>query len=156
MSTHAVAIATVRSFAAQSGAERVVLLLDEGEDARATMIEWRAGEPVELTIGGVTELVEGRAAPETAALDLPEIRPLPASAIEVDAEQGRLSAPLGAVAQLAQAVLGLAAAFGGRSVATAEFVTRDPERPLTIAARPGEPIVASLDDETYAFPEGWP
>jgi hypothetical protein len=35
---HAVALASVRELAARSGAQRVVLLVDEGETADATMI----------------------------------------------------------------------------------------------------------------------
>ena len=52
--------------------------------------------------------------------------------------------------------MALAAAFGGRSVATAEFATREPETPLALAARPGERVVAQIGAETFAFPEGWP
>ena len=60
------------------------------------------------------------------------------------------------LAALAGAVVALAAAFGGRSVATAEFATREPDQPFMLAARPGEPVVAQLGGETFAFPEGWP
>ena len=58
--------------------------------------------------------------------------------------------------QLAGAVVALAAAFGGRSVATAEFATREPDQPFMLAARPGEPVVAQLGGDTFAFPDGWP
>ena len=99
---HAVALASVAELAAQAGAQRVVLLVDEG--ATATMVEWADG----------------------------------------------------ALAALAGAVVALAAAFGGRSVATAEFATREPDQPFMLAARPGEPVVAQIGGETFAFPEGWP
>jgi glycyl-tRNA synthetase beta chain len=59
---------------------------------------------------------------------------------------------LGAVAALARAVLGLAQAFGGRSVATADFATREPELPLTIAAREGEPLVVAAGDRRFELP----
>jgi hypothetical protein len=50
-------------------------------------------------------------------------------------------------------VLGLAAAFGGRSVATADFATRDPELPITIAAREGEPLVLAAGDRRFVLPD---
>ena len=81
---------------------------------------------------------------------------MPAAALAVDQETGELAAPLGAIAALAGGLVALAGAFGGRSVATAEFATREPEQPFMLAARPGEPIVAQIGGETFAFPEGWP
>ena len=56
------------------------------------------------------------------------------------------------IANLAQAVLGLATAFGGRSVATADFATRDPRLPITIAAREGEPLVLAAGDRRFVLP----
>ncbi len=50
--------------------------------------------------------------------------------------------------------LGVAAAFGGRSVATADFATRDPEMPITIAAREGEPLVLAAGDRRFVLPDG--
>ena len=43
-------------------------------------------------------------------------------------------------------------AFGGRSVATATFATRDPALPLTVAAREGEPIVLDIGGRQFALP----
>jgi hypothetical protein len=57
------------------------------------------------------------------------------------------------VAHLADAVLALARAFGGRTVASADFATRDPAVPLTIAAREGEPVLLSLAGRHFALPE---
>ena len=60
---HAVALASVHELAARSGAQRVVLLVDEGEDSDATMIEY-AGNELELTEAGVTRAgVAGRYRP---------------------------------------------------------------------------------------------
>ena len=56
---HAVALASVHELAARSGAQRVVLLVDEGEDSDATMIEY-AGNELELTEAGVTQPVSPR------------------------------------------------------------------------------------------------
>jgi hypothetical protein len=153
---HAVALASVREVAARTGAARVVLLLDEGERVEPTMVEWAEGGTFELTEAGMTEPVD----PAVLAGVLPavalDVRPIPPTALTADPLTGELAAPLGALAGVAGAVVALAAAFGGRSVATAELATRDPERPLALAARAGEPVVAQLGGETFAFPEGWP
>ena len=84
---------------------------------------------------------------------LPELRPPPPTALTIDPGTGELEAPLGVVANLARAVLGLAIAFGGRSVATADFATRDPELPITIAAREGEPLVLAAGDRRFVLPD---
>jgi hypothetical protein len=87
-----------------------------------------------------------------APLPLPPLRSVPATAISADPETGELSAPLGSVHLLADSVLALARAFGGRSVATATFPTSDPALPLTVAARDGEPVVLDLAGRHYALP----
>jgi hypothetical protein len=150
---HHVAAATVRSFAERSGAERVVVLVDEGDERPATMLEWLAGEAVEVTAAdGTQELVPEGVAP----LPLPDVRRIPPSTVELDADGGEVIAPLGAVTHLATAVLDLARAFGGRTVATADFPTATPDVPLTIAAREGEPLVLGMGDRQFALPDGWP
>jgi hypothetical protein len=80
---------------------------------------------------------------------LPDIRPVPPAAINIDVTTGQLAAPLGTVSHLAESVLALAASFGGLTVATAEFATRDPELPITFAAREGEPVVLEAGDAQY-------
>jgi hypothetical protein len=153
---HAVALASVREVAARSGAQRVVLLVDEGEDVPPTMVEWAEGGTFELTEKGVSEPVDPATLTGVPPAVTPDVRPLPPTALTVDPGTGELAAPIGALAGIAGAVVALAAAFGGRSVATAEFATREPGVPLALAARPGERVVAQLGTETFAFPEGWP
>ena len=153
---HAIALASVREVAARAGAQRVVLLLDEGADTVPTMVEWAEGGTFEVTEGGVTEPVDPAALAGVVPAVSPDLRPVPPTALTVDPDTGELAAPIGVVAGIAEAVVALAAAFGGRSVATAEFATREPEHPLAIAARPGERVVAQMGMETFAFPEGWP
>ena len=153
---HAVALASVREVAARVGAQRVVLLVDEGAETPPTMVEWAEGGRFELTEGGVTEPVDPALLATVVPAVLPDVRPLPPTALTVDPETGELAAPIGALAAIAEAIVALAGAFGGRSVATAEFATREPETPLALAARPGERVVAQLGSETFAFPEGWP
>ena len=130
----------------------MVLLVDPGDGATAAMLDWPPAT-LELTEGGRTWQVPGhrrRADPRP----FPELRPPPATAIAIDPDSGELEAPLGAIANLGRAVLGLASAFGGRSVATAEFATRDPAVPITIAAREGEPLLLAAGDRRFVLPEG--
>jgi hypothetical protein len=143
----AAAVGTVLAFADGSGAERVVLLLDEGEDAPPVMIERIEDGAYAVRRGAATLPVD-----PSAPLPLPPLRPVPATAISADPETGELSAPLGSVHLLADSVLALARAFGGRSVATATFSTSDPALPLTVAARDGEPVVLDLAGRHYALP----
>lgn len=155
LARHAVAVATVRTFARASGAVRVVLLLDRGDAEPPVLFELAAGEPLHVTEGETShEIAAGL--PAGRPLELADVRPPPASAVFLDPVLGELSAPIGAVANLAEAVLSLAGAFGGRSVATADFPTRDPELPMTIAGRPGEPVVIAVGDQQFAMPGGWP
>lgn len=152
LARHAAAVATVRTFGRASGAARVVLVLDLEPPV---LLELAAGEPLTLTEGEVTHEIPA-ALPAGRPLELADVRPPPASAVFLDPLLGELAAPIGAIANLAEAVLSLAGAFGGRSVATADFPTRDPEQLLTIAARPGEPIVLAVGDQQFAMPDGWP
>jgi hypothetical protein len=149
---HGEAVATVRAFAERSGALRVVLLVDVGDGNAATMLDWAAGT-LELTQTDGACTVPGGTAVDAQPRPLPDLRPPPPTALAVDPESGELEAPLGAVANLGRAVLGLARAFGGRSVATADFATRDPALPITIAARDGEPLVLAAGDRRFVLPD---
>jgi hypothetical protein len=151
---HAEAIATVRAFAERSGAERVVLLVDPGDGTTATMLDCGPGGALELIVGEESWEVPAAAQVDAVPRSLPELRPPPPTALAIDPDSGELEAPLGAIANLGRAVLGLAAAFGGRSVATADFATRDPELPITIAAREGEPLLLAAGDRRFVLPEG--
>lgn len=149
---HDVAIATVREFAQRSGAVRVVALLD---DQGGVVLEADPEGNVILSQGEDSYLVPPEATAGVPALALQPMRPVPATAIDVDPERGEVMAPMGALASLALGVLELARVLGGRSVATADFAIRSGE-PLTIAAREGEPLVMALGEQQFAMPEGWP
>jgi hypothetical protein len=154
LARHGEAVATVRAFADRSGAQRVVLLVDPGDGSTATMLDCAPSGAVEVTEGDATHhIAAGTAVPATPK-PLPELRPPPATAIAIDPGTGDLEAPLGAIANLGRAVLALAAAFGGRSVATADFATRDPALPITIAAREGEPLLLAAGDRRFVVPAG--
>jgi hypothetical protein len=148
LARHGEAVATARAFARGSGATRVVLLIDRGATA-ALMVDLDAAGDVEIVDEDAVATIPADALVPAEPHALPALRATPASAIRIDPETAELSAPIGTVAHLAEAVTALAAAFGGRSVATAEFPTRDPELPITIAAREGEPPVLSAGGEEF-------
>ena len=87
-------------------------------------------------------------------LPLPHVHSFPP--LEVDAARAEVTGPVGAVAHLAGAVRELAGSLPGRSVLTVEFETTDPQAPLTIAARAGEPVVLVLGEQQFEMPTGWP
>ena len=149
---NAEAIATVRAFAARAHAERVIVLVDRGEEREPTILECAADGDVELTDAGRTWAIPASTPVPALPRPLPDVRPPPASAVTADPDTGELSAPIGAMANLADAVLALARAFGGRSVATADFATRDPDLPITIAAREGEPLLLAVGDGRFELP----
>jgi hypothetical protein len=151
---HAQAAATVRAFSERSRAERVVLLVDLGEERAPAMLDCAPGGELELTDEGALWRVPADVDAGAEPRPLPDLRPPPATALALDPDTGELEAPLGAVANLAGGVLALARAFGGRSVATADFATRDPDMPLTIAAREGEPVVVAAGHHRFELPEG--
>ena len=136
------AVATAAAFRERSGAVRVVILLDL--EPTPVMIE---STPDSLTVTRDDETTA--TTPTTTPKPLHRLTPVPATAITIDPETGELSAPLGTIDHLAKATLDLATAFGGRTVATAEFATRDPELPITFAAREGERVVLAAGDEQF-------
>ncbi len=153
---HADAIATVRAFAARSEALRVVLIVDRGAEDAPVMLDAVPGGAIELTEEGEVHPVPAELPVLAPPRALPEIRPAPSSALRADPITGELSAPIGAIANLGHAVLGLAQAFGGRSVATAEFATQDPDLPMTIVAREGEPLLLAVGDGRFELPLAGP
>jgi hypothetical protein len=153
LARHAEAVATVRAFAQKAGALRVVLLVDSGDGSAATMLDCNADGGLELAEQDARWSVPAGTLVTAPPRPLPELRPPPPTALAIDPDSGELEAPLGVVANLARGVLGLAAAFGGRSVATADFATRDPGTPITIAAREGEPLVLAAGDRRFVLPD---
>jgi hypothetical protein len=147
LARHSGEIATIRAFQQASNATRVVLLVHtpEGENA---MLE-STPDGLEVTEGETLVYIPHSAAVPAQPRALPEIRPTPASAIHLDPTTGQLAAPLGTIDHLAEVTLALAKAFGGLTVATAEFQTHDPGLPITFAAREGEPVVLQAGDDQF-------
>lgn len=142
---HGRALATIRAYAEASGAERVAVLLDAGGEA--VVVECEPGGALDVIVGEERVIAETQAV----AIDLEVRRAPPATAIELDLVQGEILAPVGVVAALADGILALAVALGGRTVASADFPTRDPELALTVAAREGEGVVFAAGDEQFDF-----
>jgi hypothetical protein len=147
LARHSEEIATIRAFQQASHATRVILLIHtpEGENA---MLE-STTDGLEITEGDTIAFIPSSAAVPAPSRPLPEIRPTPASAIRLDASTGELAAPLGTIDHLAGVTLALAQAFGGLTVATAEFQTQDPDLPITFAAREGERVVLQAGDDQF-------
>jgi hypothetical protein len=149
LARHGPAIATVRAFVEASGALRVAVLLDDG-GGEGMVLECEPGRSLEVTsAAGELFVLPLEATEAVAPLPVPIPLAAPPTAIDVDLEAGRVLAPVGVVPALAEGVLALARALGGRTVATAEFATRDSARPLTIAGRKGEGIVLAIGDEQF-------
>lgn len=140
-------LATVLDFAARAGAERVAVLLDQEPPL---LVERLEDATLQVTDGVRTRVAEPPHG--IAGLALPFLRAVPASALTADPDTGELAAPIGSVQLLADSVLALACALGGRSVATATFATRDPDTPLTVAARDGEPVVLDIAGRHFTLP----
>ena len=152
LARHAEAIATVRAFGERSDAGRVVLLIDRGDDDPPTMIDREADGSIELTDAAEPVTIPAHALVPAEPRGLPELRPAPPASIRADPETGELAAPIGAIANLGYGVLGLARAFGGRSVASADFATHDPQLSMTIVAREGEPLLLAVGDGRFELP----
>lgn len=150
MSQFATPLATLDDFAGRTGAERVVALLDRGEAAPPVLLERLEDGSLQMTEDAdpVAVALDPAALPSA----LGDLRAVPPSAISADPDAGELAAPLGSVQLLADSVLALARALGGRSVATATFATRDPGMPLTVAAREGEPVVLDIGGRQFSMP----
>ena len=142
-----VVLATLQDFSARAGAERVAVLLD---CEPPLLVERLEDASLHVTEGEMTRVATSR--PETLGLALPDLRAVPASALSADPDTGELAAPIGSIQLLADSVLALARALGGRSVATATFATRDPDTPLTLAAREGEPVVLDIAGRHFNLP----
>lgn len=142
------AIATARAFTQAAEAQSTVLILDRpgGEPTLVEVDEWLDAE---ITEDDEVTAVPSGAVIEAPAKPLPDVRPTPPTAIRIDVRTGEIEAPLGAIEHLADAVLALATAFGGRTVASVEFATSDPGTPITFAARVGERVVLAAGDEQF-------
>jgi len=144
------AAATLQALVAASGALRAVLLLDR-DDGEPVVVDCAADGSAEVARGEVIETLD---AADAAPLELPSVDPVPV--LEVVLEERTVQAPMGVLDGVARLVRDTGRLFPGRSVLTVGFETTDPETPLFIAARRGDPVVLSLAGDEYEMPDGWP
>lgn len=149
-------VVLLREFLHRSAAIRAVALVAGGPGEGTAVIDCGRLLPIEVEFGGRTVALPHAVELEVQPPPLPEIRRF--APFEVDAAEGRIAAPLGAVAHLANAVRELAGLLGGRNVAMVQFETNDPDAPLAITARAGgdEPLVLALGEEEFEMDPGWP
>jgi hypothetical protein len=138
-----VVVATLRAYLARSGAVRAAVLLDLGEDETPVLVDCDADGEVEVSAG---DRAVSFADPVVSAQPLPLPPLTPAPPLRVDPDAGRVEGIGGGLDALAAGLRGLLAVLPGRSVATVEFATVDPDTPFALAARHGEPVVAALGD----------
>jgi hypothetical protein len=140
------ALATATAFLQSAEAERVVLILDTPEP---TMVDVDAFLTAEVTVGETITPVTHADYADADPKALPPVTAVPPQTIDIDVETGEIRAPIGTIEHLAQAVLALATSFGGRTVASVELTTSDPETPITLAARPGDPVILAAGEEQF-------
>jgi hypothetical protein len=144
------AVGLAREFLHRSGALRVGLLVDRGEEREPAVVECARLAPISvLEDGERSELAHGVQL-ATPPPPLPEVRQIPG--IDADPVAGTVAAPFGGVEMLGRALRELAALLGGQSIAAADFETLDPDLPLGLAARGSEPLVALVGDEEFELP----
>jgi hypothetical protein len=138
------AIALARELLHRSGALRVSIALDAqppaivGCERFGAVVVHEHDVEIELPhdAGADAELPE-----------LPLIRQLPP--FEVDATTGSVAGVLGGLEMLGRGVRELAGLLPGSSVVAAEFETTDPQCPLGLAGRRGEPVVVLLGEHEF-------
>ncbi len=150
-----VVVVTLRDFLHRSGAIRAAALLPGPRDEDPPrLVDCGRLNAIEVTADGRTVHLPHALELEADALPLYDVRLLPP--FEVHPEDGRIAAPLGGVEHYGYAVRSLAAALGDGAVALVTFTTTEPEAPLSLTARIGDPIVLSLGEEEYEMEPGWP
>ncbi|MBJ7518990.1 MAG: hypothetical protein JHC84_04775 [Solirubrobacteraceae bacterium] len=144
-------IALARELLHQTGALQVSILQDPGNDGGdpAAIRAVRLGGILVVDAEGEEHELPHSAASDVALPMLPEMKQLPV--MDVDAVAGQVTGTIGGLHMLADAVAGIATLVGGRSVVAADYETTNPEIPLGLAARPGDPVVVLLGDDEFVL-----
>jgi hypothetical protein len=145
------AVGLARELLHQAGALRVGLLLDRGPDRPPAMVECVRLGPINVVEDDQAGELTHDVVLDVAPPPLPEVRQIPG--IEVDAVAGTVAAPFGGIEMLARALREVSVLLGGNSIAAADFETMDPETPLGLAARAGEPMIALVGDAEFQLAE---
>jgi hypothetical protein len=144
------AIVAVREFLHASSAVEVQAVVDRSDEEPSALVTVPRLGPIEVVEGARTVHLPHAVELEPEPPAFPAMAPLPP--LEVDADGGTVTGPLGGVEAVAEGVRALAATLGGRSVAIAFFPTTTPDLPFGVAARTGEPIVLTIGDQQFALP----
>lgn len=140
------AASALRHFVHLSGALAARGLVD-GEPSGTVAVS-RLGA-IEIAVGQDEAILpHGAALPDPP--DLGEVRRL--AAFAVDAETGEVTGTIGGLPHLADAVVRLAVALGGRSVAVVELETTTPGLPLVLSGRVGEPVLVTIGEAEFELP----
>ncbi len=126
-------------------------MLDRGPDRLAPTIEAEKDGDLTIAAGDESYLVPPNDLLGIEPLHVHMVQAIPASALNVDTVTDQIEAPIGVMDALTDAVRGLAAAMGGRSVAQAEFATRSGTE-IAITARVDEPVVITAGDAQFEIP----
>ena len=149
-----VTVAALREFLHRSGAIRVAAIVDLAPGEGPALIDVGRLEPTEVAMGGQVVHLPHAIELDVEVPELPEVKQLPP--FEVRPLEGEVAGPLGGMEHYGRAVRGLAQLLGGRNVAMVQFETSDPEHPLCLTARTGDPIVVSIGEDEYEMEPGWP
>jgi len=143
----------LREFLHRSGAIRAVAAVELEDDV--ALVDVRRLAPVEVTLGARVVHLPHALALDAAVLMVPEVRQLPAFA--VDPASGEVSSPLGGLEHYAIAVRQLAQILGAGNVALVTWETTSPDAPLSITARASEDIlILALGEDEFEMEPGWP
>jgi hypothetical protein len=139
-------VVLLREFLHRAGAVRALAIVDlPGDPALVDCVQL---QPIEVTVGDRSVVLPHTVELDAPALPVPHVTQLPP--FEVKAQEGEVASPLGGLEHYARAVSALATAVpGARSIAMATWSTSDPEAPLSITARGGEPFIVSLGEEQW-------
>lgn len=126
------------------GALLVKVALDRAEPA---LIECPRLQAVVVREAGGERRLPHDAAVAADLPALPLMRRLPP--LEADARSGTVAGVLGGLEMLGRAVRDIAGMLPGHSVVAAQFETTDPDAPLGLAGRQGEPVVVLLAEHEF-------
>jgi hypothetical protein len=143
-------VVTLREFLHRSGAVRAHALVAGEPGDEPALVTCGRLEPVEVTVGERVVHMPHAIELDAEPAPLPDLHQLPP--FEIDAQDARITAPLGGVEHLAEAVSGLAEALGGRNVAMAEFPALPPGTQLSFTARRGEAPIVTIGEDSYELP----
>jgi len=137
----ALAVALARELLHGSGALLVTVALDRAEPA---LIECPRLRAIVVRETDRERELSHDVAGSVVLPALPLMRQLPPLA--ADTQSGTVAGVLGGLEMLGRAVRDIAGLLPGRSVVAAEYETTDPDAPLGLAGRCGEPVIVLLGD----------